>query len=38
MLQLPIPKHLDEKILINKGIPQYKDVDGLTDLNMGNVS
>ncbi len=34
MLQLPIPKHLDEKILINK-IPQYKDVDGLTDLNMG---
>ena len=34
MLQLPIPKHLDEKILINK-IPQYKDVDGLPDLNMG---
>mgnify|MGYP003309044707 FL=1 len=34
MLQLPIPKHLDEKILINK-IPQCKDVDGLTDLNMG---
>lgn len=34
MLQLPIPKHLDEKILINL-IPQEKDVDGLTDLNMG---
>lgn len=34
MLQLPIPKHLDEKILINL-IPQVKDVDGLTDLNMG---
>lgn len=34
MLQLPIPKHLDEKILINL-IPQCKDVDGLTDLNMG---
>ena len=34
MVQLPIPKHLDEKILINL-IPQCKDVDGLTDLNMG---
>ena len=34
MLQLPIPKHLDEKILINL-IPQCKDVDGLTDMNMG---
>ena len=34
MLQLPIPKHLDEKALINL-IPQEKDVDGLTDLNMG---
>lgn len=34
MLQLPIPEHLDERILINL-IPQEKDVDGLTDLNMG---
>ena len=34
MLQLPIPSHLDEKTLINL-IPQPKDVDGLTDLNMG---
>ena len=34
MLQLPIPKHLDEKALINL-IPQEKDVDGLTDLNIG---
>lgn len=34
MLQLPIPKHLDSKRLINR-IPQCKDVDGLTDLNMG---
>lgn len=34
MLQLPIPKHLDPRILINV-IPQEKDVDGLTDLNMG---
>ena len=34
MLQLPIPEHLDDRILINL-IPQTKDVDGLTDLNMG---
>lgn len=34
MLQLPIPKHLDKDKLINV-IPQHKDVDGLTDLNMG---
>ena len=34
MLQLPIPKHLDEKALINL-IPQQKDADGLTDLNLG---
>lgn len=34
MLQLPIPKHLDEKVLINL-IPQQKDADGLTDLNLG---
>ena len=34
MLQLPIPKHLDDRILVNL-IPQTKDVDGLTDLNMG---
>lgn len=34
MLQLPIPKHLDANSLINL-IPQDKDVDGLTDLNMG---
>lgn len=34
MLQLPVPKHLDSHRLINI-IPQHKDVDGLTDLNMG---
>lgn len=34
MLQLPIPEHLDKDMLIN-WIPQHKDVDGLTDLNMG---
>lgn len=34
MLQLPIPKHLDENKLIGY-IPQYKDVDGLTSMNVG---
>lgn len=34
MLQLPIPEHLDENRLISL-IPQFKDVDGLTSLNMG---
>lgn len=34
MLQLPIPKHLDEDKLIGY-IPQMKDVDGLTSTNMG---
>lgn len=34
MLQLPIPKHLDANKLINL-IPQHKDVDGLTNLNIG---
>lgn len=34
MLQLPVPKHLDSHRLINV-IPQNKDVDGLTDLNIG---
>lgn len=36
MLQLPVPKHLDSHRLINI-IPQYKDVDGLTDLNIGKL-
>lgn len=34
MLQLPIPKHLNPQTLIDV-IPQEKDVDGLTSLNMG---
>ena len=34
MLQLPIPQHLDKNKLINV-IPQHKDVDGLTNLNLG---
>ena len=36
MLQLPVPKHLDSHRLINI-IPQHKDVDGLTDLNIGKL-
>lgn len=36
MLQLPVPKHLDSHKLINI-IPQHKDVDGLTDLNIGKL-
>lgn len=34
LLQLPLPKHLDENALINLISPN-KDVDGLTDLNLG---
>ena len=34
MLQLPIPSHLNKDRLLNV-VPQHKDVDGLTDLNMG---
>lgn len=36
LLQLPLPKHLDEKIIINT-IDPNKDVDGLTDINMGKL-
>ena len=36
MLQLPVSKHLDSHRLINI-IPQHKDVDGLTDLNIGKL-
>lgn len=34
MLQLPIPRHLNANKLISY-IPQFKDVDGLTSINMG---
>ncbi len=34
MLQLPLPSHLDEKAITSK-ISYKKDVDGLTDINMG---
>lgn len=36
LLQLPIPKHLDSKKIINE-ISYLKDVDGLTNLNAGKL-
>lgn len=37
LVQMPIPKHLDSKIIQNRVNP-LKDVDGLTDINMGKLS
>lgn len=34
ILQLPLPKHINEKLVTSK-ISFEKDVDGLTDINMG---
>ena len=34
MLQVPLPKHLNEKLITSK-ISSKKDVDGLTDVNTG---
>ena len=34
MLQVPLPKHLNEKMITSKIVPQ-KDIDGLTDINTG---
>lgn len=34
LVQMPIPKHLDSKLVQNR-IYSYKDVDGLTDVNAG---
>lgn len=36
MVQLPLPDHLDEKIIINR-INPLKDVDGLTNINQGRL-
>lgn len=36
LLQLPLPKHLDENALVNL-ISPLKDVDSLTDLNLGKL-
>lgn len=37
LLQLPLPKHLNERKIINK-IDKNKDVDGLTDENLGKIA
>ena len=37
LVQMPIPKHLNAKKIQNK-IDPLKDVDGLTDINMGKLS
>lgn len=37
LVQMPIPKHLDYKKIQNAIMP-YKDVDGLTDINMGKLA
>jgi len=37
LVQMPIPKTIDEKKLQNKILP-YKDVDGLSDINAGLLS
>lgn len=34
LVQMPLPKHLDAKVIQNR-ILSYKDVDGLTDINAG---
>ncbi len=36
LIQLPLPKHLDEDLLINT-INPIKDIDGLTDINLGAI-
>ena len=37
LVQMPIPKHLDSKRIQN-AIISVKDVDGLTDINMGKLT
>ena len=37
LVQMPLPKHLDEKVIQN-AIDYKKDVDGLTDINMGKLA
>ena len=36
LVQMPVPKHIDPKVVQN-AISPYKDVDGLTDYNMGRL-
>ena len=36
LVQLPLPKHLNKEKMLSK-IPPFKDVDGLTEVNMGRL-
>src|SRR3989344_9558203 len=36
LVQLPLPKHIDEKLITDSILP-HKDVDGFTALNLGNL-
>ena len=36
LVQLPLPRHLNKEKMLSR-IPPYKDVDGLTDVNMGRL-
>jgi len=36
LVQLPLPKQIDEKLITNSILP-HKDVDGFTPLNLGNL-
>ena len=35
-MEMPLPKHLDKKLIINE-ISYKKDVEGITDKNLGNI-
>ncbi|MDP3765907.1 MAG: bifunctional methylenetetrahydrofolate dehydrogenase/methenyltetrahydrofolate cyclohydrolase, partial [Nanoarchaeota archaeon] len=35
-VQLPLPKHIDENLIVNSILP-HKDVDGFTPVNLGNL-
>lgn len=37
IVQLPLPKHIDEHLVLNTIVPN-KDVDGLTEINAGKLS
>ena len=36
IVQLPLPKHIDEKLVVDAILP-HKDADGFTPLNLGNL-
>ncbi len=36
IVQLPLPKHIDKNLIIDSILP-YKDVDGFTPVNLGNM-